>query len=656
MEEQACLVRARSDSENSSKLGSFGSLSQSYNMTYNEGKLNVPGPEGAGDPSHTGNMANAPQENAEGNESGELLDYNDSSVLEQFHEDALRQAGCGLSQLKVYVAVGLAVAGASLELASIAFVLPSAEIELCILPHEKNWLVLITIMGWSLGGVGWGALAERGGRRRALHSALAVNAVFATIAAFMPTYGTFMMARFCSAIGSGGIISTGFTYAGEMAARPFRTALLATLPASMGAGILMSAGLAQAILPSTGPEALVENKEHFSAWHRYLLLCTLPIIASLISLIWTPESPRYLLDVGREVDAMMVYQSIHSGNQTRICGRKASLSGEADYRLGELSLPGKRRPPALHHVRHSVKMFWQAFFQLFSSTYRNTTLSLAGMLLFSVAIQCYLSLYVPAAVTNTDNLLYDMSKKTITNVTYDNVNYNETLENVDYIDVTFKNCTFRDILMSHVEFVNCTFVGTAFANIKTSYTVFRACVFYNSNIIDTDIESGRELDEACVLNGTTVRGMRGVCARHADLRWAQRGRLAERTFAAHAAFFAAPFLVSRRLQKPPATVGICSLLILLSPSIYFAQSEMALYIMEAVYGLVIIVIFFGVGVKIIDTYPANLRCTAHGLILSVAYMVGAAVRGMAEYSPPLLSALLCAYFAIMATAIAARLR
>ncbi|XP_039748384.1 synaptic vesicle glycoprotein 2C-like isoform X2 [Pararge aegeria] len=520
MEEQACLVRARSDSENSSKLGSFGSLSQSYNMTYNEGKLNVPGPEGAGDPSHTGNMANAPQENAEGNESGELLDYNDSSVLEQFHEDALRQAGCGLSQLKVYVAVGLAVAGASLELASIAFVLPSAEIELCILPHEKNWLVLITIMGWSLGGVGWGALAERGGRRRALHSALAVNAVFATIAAFMPTYGTFMMARFCSAIGSGGIISTGFTYAGEMAARPFRTALLATLPASMGAGILMSAGLAQAILPSTGPEALVENKEHFSAWHRYLLLCTLPIIASLISLIWTPESPRYLLDVGREVDAMMVYQSIHSGNQTRICGRKASLSGEADYRLGELSLPGKRRPPALHHVRHSVKMFWQAFFQLFSSTYRNTTLSLAGMLLFSVAIQCYLSLYVPAAVTNTDNLLYDMSKKTITNVTYDNVNYNETLENVDYIDVTFKNCTFRDILMSHVEFVNCTFVGTAFANIKTSYTVFRACVFYNSNELT-------RVDPQYHRHGHRIRprARRGVRAeRHDGARHARRVR------------------------------------------------------------------------------------------------------------------------------------
>lgn len=38
------------------------------------------------------------------------------------------------------LAVGLAIAGATLELFAIPFILPSAEIELCILPHEKNWL------------------------------------------------------------------------------------------------------------------------------------------------------------------------------------------------------------------------------------------------------------------------------------------------------------------------------------------------------------------------------------------------------------------------------------------------------------------------------------------------------------------------------------
>ncbi|VVC97339.1 unnamed protein product, partial [Leptidea sinapis] len=134
MEEQAYLVRPRSDSESSFKLGSFGSTS--HTMTYTEDRL----ADGDGERGPAPNLPVPPPENVEVNDSGELLDYNDSSVLEQFHEDALRQAGCGLSQGKVILAVGLAVIGSALELSAITFVLPSAEIELCVLPHEKNWV------------------------------------------------------------------------------------------------------------------------------------------------------------------------------------------------------------------------------------------------------------------------------------------------------------------------------------------------------------------------------------------------------------------------------------------------------------------------------------------------------------------------------------
>jgi hypothetical protein len=59
----------------------------------------------------------------------------------------------------------------------------------------------ITFLGMMVGGVVWGNLSDRMGRRRTLMSALGVNAVFSVIAAFMPTYGTFMTARFCSAVG-----------------------------------------------------------------------------------------------------------------------------------------------------------------------------------------------------------------------------------------------------------------------------------------------------------------------------------------------------------------------------------------------------------------------------------------------------------------------
>lgn len=55
---------------------------------------------------------------------------------------------------------------------------------------------------------------------------------------------------------------------------------------------------------------MIENKEHFSAWHQVLLVCSLPSLAAIIGFVFLPESPRYLLEAGREVEAMMVYQVI----------------------------------------------------------------------------------------------------------------------------------------------------------------------------------------------------------------------------------------------------------------------------------------------------------------------------------------------------------
>lgn len=71
--------------------------------------------------------------------------------------------------------------------------------------HPKLLMIIIigaiTFVGMMVGATLWGNLADRMGRRRTLLSALGVNAGFSVIAAFMPTYGTFMTARFCSAVG-----------------------------------------------------------------------------------------------------------------------------------------------------------------------------------------------------------------------------------------------------------------------------------------------------------------------------------------------------------------------------------------------------------------------------------------------------------------------
>lgn len=53
---------------------------------------------------------------------------------------------------------------------------------------------------------------------------------------------------------------------------------------------------------------VIEERAHFSSWRVFLLVCNLPSILALLGLFFMPESPRFLLEAGREIEAMRVYQ------------------------------------------------------------------------------------------------------------------------------------------------------------------------------------------------------------------------------------------------------------------------------------------------------------------------------------------------------------
>lgn len=73
---------------------------------------------------------------------------------------------------------GLGLSGHAIQVYSVFYIMPSAEVEFCILGGEKNWLGNITLIGLGVGALIWGGLAGRTGRRKTLLSCLGVSAVF----------------------------------------------------------------------------------------------------------------------------------------------------------------------------------------------------------------------------------------------------------------------------------------------------------------------------------------------------------------------------------------------------------------------------------------------------------------------------------------------
>lgn len=86
--------------------------------------------------------------------------------------------------------MGLGLAGHVIQVYSIFYILPSAEVEYCILDDEKNWIGNITLLGIGCGSLFFSALASKNGRKKTLLSCLGISSVFsgAILLAFVRIY------------------------------------------------------------------------------------------------------------------------------------------------------------------------------------------------------------------------------------------------------------------------------------------------------------------------------------------------------------------------------------------------------------------------------------------------------------------------------------
>ena len=198
--------------------------------------------------------------------------------------------------------MSIAVTIDGMKPAAFAFVIPGAEQEYGLKgplnPHAHALPVglypLSGIVGTMLGSFLWGWLGDRIGRRASILLAAILFVASATCGT-MPQYWMNLVCCFVMGLAAGGMLPIGFALVSETVPRRHRGWMMVIIGSNILTAFLLVSWLA----------STAASPAHFG-W-RLLWLISLPTGLLLIGLnYWIPESPRYLLEQGRDDEARAV--------------------------------------------------------------------------------------------------------------------------------------------------------------------------------------------------------------------------------------------------------------------------------------------------------------------------------------------------------------
>jgi putative MFS transporter len=210
-----------------------------------------------------------------------------------YHLEAMDDARLTGAHWGLLFVLGVALVIDVMKPATLGFVLPGMSAEYGIPASRSAWLVVCALAGTTLGSVFWGIMADRIGRRAAI---LLASLLFigTAVCGTMPAFWVNLFMCFLMGVAAGGMLPIVYALMAESIPAGPR-GWLVVLHGGMGTvgGTLAAAGCALLLEP-------------VYSW-RALWLMNLPTGALMLLLNrWIPESPRFLLQRGREAEARAV--------------------------------------------------------------------------------------------------------------------------------------------------------------------------------------------------------------------------------------------------------------------------------------------------------------------------------------------------------------
>ncbi|XP_014097018.3 synaptic vesicle glycoprotein 2B isoform X1 [Bactrocera oleae] len=235
----------------------------------------------------------------------------DEAPLKDF-ESALEACGFGKFNYSLLFVSMLAIAATVFETSNISYILPTAECDLQIGLLTKGVLNAITYAGMIISAMPWGYLADTTGRKHVLMCGLLIGSLMDLACACSQTAIQLIVFKFLAGFINCGPLAVVMTYLSEFHIKKHRSRVLMILGMIKTIDLLILPAIATTTLPHHIAFEIWVMKFH--TWNVFLAITALPGLISGLLLPFFPESPKYLMSQGRNVEALATFKTIYALN------------------------------------------------------------------------------------------------------------------------------------------------------------------------------------------------------------------------------------------------------------------------------------------------------------------------------------------------------
>ncbi|MFT4162017.1 MFS transporter [Shinella sp.] len=249
-------------------------------------------------------------------------------------DDVLDRAGAGTYQRRLLAIFGLVWTADAMQVLAVGFTAASIAATFDLTLAQALQTGTLFFLGMLVGAAGFGRLADRVGRRRVLIVTVACDAVFGALSVFAPNFTILLVLRFLTGMAVGGTLPVDYAMMAEFLPARNRGRWLVMLEGFWAVGTLIVALAAWAVSLA----GLADG------WRYIFAVTAIPALLGIGLRFLVPESPLYLLRLGKAEEAKAVLDRILAVNGKAALGTDVSLAlPAASGTAGIFSAPLRQR-------------------------------------------------------------------------------------------------------------------------------------------------------------------------------------------------------------------------------------------------------------------------------------------------------------------------